>query len=55
MSSLEKLMEGKTVFIISHKLKTTEWAQRYFLLKDGEMYEITREKLKQFFLMSAEL
>jgi subfamily B ATP-binding cassette protein MsbA len=55
MSSLEKLMEGKTVFIISHKLKTTEWAQRYFLLKDGKIYEITREKLKEFFLMSAEL
>jgi subfamily B ATP-binding cassette protein MsbA len=55
MSSLEKLMEGKTVFIVSHKLKTTQWAQRYFLLKDGKMYEITREKLKEFFLMSAEL
>jgi subfamily B ATP-binding cassette protein MsbA len=55
MSSLEKLTEGKTVFIISHKLKTTEWAQRYFLLKDGKIYEITREKLKEFFLMSAEL
>jgi subfamily B ATP-binding cassette protein MsbA len=55
MSSLEKLMEGKTVFTISHKLKTTEWAQRYFLLKDGKIYEITREKLKEFFLMSAEL
>jgi ABC-type multidrug transport system, ATPase and permease components len=55
MSSLEKLMEGKTVFIISHKIKTTEWAQRYLLLKDGKIYEITREKLKEFFLMSAEL
>jgi subfamily B ATP-binding cassette protein MsbA len=55
MSSLEKLMEGKTVFIISHKLKTTEWAHRYFLLEDGLIYEISREKLKEFFLMSAEL
>ena len=44
--ALERLVRGRTVFAIAHRLSTLKYADRLVVLKDGEVDEIgTHEEL----------
>ncbi len=50
VNSFEGLMKGRTVIIISHKLKTVKWASRYIMIEDGTVREVDQERIINFFL-----
>lgn len=50
LKTFEKLMEGKTVLVVSHKPKTALWAQRFLLVDSGKVYEIDKNRMMNFFV-----
>lgn len=52
LKTFEKLMEGKTVLIVSHKPKTALFAQRYIMIEGGKVYEVDRDMMMNFFFSS---
>jgi ABC-type multidrug transport system fused ATPase/permease subunit len=39
MDSMERLMSGRTTFIIAHRMSTLRWADTILVLKDGSIVE----------------
>lgn len=52
LKTFERLMEGKTVFIVSHKPKTALFAQTFIMIEGGRVYEVDRDMMMNFFFSS---
>jgi ATP-binding cassette subfamily C protein len=43
-ANLRKLLPETTLIVVAHKLGSLDWAQRFYLLEDGHLRQVEREK-----------